>query len=279
MLFRRKRQQIYLYYIIFPEEKKDVFMIRWKKLFAALPLLLTACASPTEQAQTETVWAMDTACTITLHGGGVSETASLLCTLDETLDNYSTDSAVSRLNQSGTLSGEEDVSRLVQETAALQRTYGDSVDLTVGQLTRLWGITTDTPHVPTRAELAEVLPTISPEHVSVQADGTVTLTDGAQLDCGAVGKGYSLDRVKAALDESGTAAWGTVSMTSEKSRTGQRFRSRSVTRTETAHWGRCQLTVVSCPPPADTNGILLRMTARNTATSWTRKRECRRNPI
>lgn len=214
MLFRRKRQQIYLYYIIFPEEKKDVFMIRWKKLFAALPLLLTACASPTEQAQTETVWAMDTACTITLHGGGVSETASLLCTLDETLDNYSTDSAVSRLNQSGTLSGEEDVSRLVQETAALQRDYGDSVDLTVGQLTRLWGITTDTPHVPTRAELAEVLPTISPEHVSVRADGTVTLTDGAQLDCGAVGKGYSLDRVKAALDESGTAAWGTVSMTS-----------------------------------------------------------------
>ena len=44
MLFRRKRQQIYLYYIIFPEEKKDVFMIRWKKLFAALPLLLTAGA-------------------------------------------------------------------------------------------------------------------------------------------------------------------------------------------------------------------------------------------
>lgn len=75
-----------------------------------------------------------------LHGGGVSETASLLCTLDETLDNYSTDSAVSRLNQSGTLSGEEDVSRLVQETAALQRDYGDSVDLTVGQLTRLWGL-------------------------------------------------------------------------------------------------------------------------------------------
>ena len=44
MLFRRKRQQIYLYYIIFPEEKKDVFMIRWKKIFAALPLLLTAGA-------------------------------------------------------------------------------------------------------------------------------------------------------------------------------------------------------------------------------------------
>ena len=52
-----------------------------------------------------------------------------------------------------------------------------------------------------------------PDHVTA-ADGTVTLTDGAQLDCGAVGKGYSLDCVKEALDQSGTAGYGTVSMTS-----------------------------------------------------------------
>lgn len=87
------------------------------------------------------------------------------------------------------------------------------MDLTVGQLTALWGITTDTPHVPTAAELEPVLKTISPDHVTA-ADGTVSLTDGAQLDCGAVGKGYSLDCVKEALDQSGTAGYGTVSMTS-----------------------------------------------------------------
>ena len=71
-----------LYYITFPSEKKDVFMMHGKKLFAVLlPLVLTACTSA-KPAQTETVWAMDTACTISLHGGGVSETASLLKTLD-----------------------------------------------------------------------------------------------------------------------------------------------------------------------------------------------------
>ena len=101
----------------------------------------------------------------------------------------------------------------MSETAALQKRFGDSVDLTVGQLTTLWGITTDTPHVPTAAELEPVLKTISPDHVTA-ADGTVTLTDGAQLDCGAVGKGYSLDCVKEALDQSDTAGYGTVSMTS-----------------------------------------------------------------
>ena len=143
----------------------------------------------------------------------VSETASLLKTLDKTLDNYQEDSAISQLNQSGTISGNDTIYQLVSETAALQKRFGDSVDLTVGQLTALWGITTDTPHVPTAAELEPVLKTISPDHVTA-ADGTVTLTDGAQLDCGAVGKGYSLDCVKEALDQSGTAGYGTVSMTS-----------------------------------------------------------------
>jgi len=211
-----------------------------------LPLVLTACTSA-KPAQTETVWAMDTACTISLHGSGVSETASLLKTLDKTLDNYQENSAISRLNQSGTISGNDTIYQLVSETAALQKRFGDSVDLTEGQLTALWGITTDTPHVPTAAELEPVLKTISPDHVTA-ADGTVTLTDGAQLDCGAVGKGYSLDCVKEALDQSGTASYGTVSMTSSifvrtgRSLTGKPFLIEIRDPSATVRWAPCQLT-------------------------------------
>ena len=67
-----------------------------------------------------------------------------------------------------TISGNDTIYQLVSETAALQKRFGDSVDLTVGQLTALWGITTDTPHVPTAAELEPVLKTISPDHVTAQ---------------------------------------------------------------------------------------------------------------
>ena len=130
MLFRRKRQQIYLYYIIFPEEKKDVFMIRWKKLFAALPLLLTACASPTEQAQTETVWAMDTACTITLHGGGVSETASLLRTLDKMLDNYSNLGSDAELPLREFINGDYTTAQLQEK---YRQTIQDAIDGILGK--------------------------------------------------------------------------------------------------------------------------------------------------
>ena len=130
MLFRRKRQQIYLYYIIFPEEKKDVFMIRWKKIFAALPLLLTACASPTEQAQTETVWAMDTACTITLHGGGVSETASLLRTLDKMLDNYSNLGSDAELPLREFINGDYTTAQLQEK---YRQTIQDAIDGILGK--------------------------------------------------------------------------------------------------------------------------------------------------
>ncbi|MFR6496090.1 MAG: hypothetical protein ACLUOF_06570 [Ruminococcus sp.] len=152
-------------------------MIRWKKIFAALPLLLTACASPTEQAQTETVWAMDTACTITLHGGGVSETASLLRTLDKMLDNYSTDSAVSRLNQSGRLrrggrfpsgAGDGGAPENLRGQRGSDRGAADRLGASpqIRPTSRPGGAGRSSAHH-------------FPEHVSVQADGTVTLTDGA----------------------------------------------------------------------------------------------------
>lgn len=187
----------------------------WKKLFSSvLPLLfLSACAAPTEYTQTKTVWVMDTACTVTLCGGDPETVSALLSTLDRELDNYTPDSAVSHLNQEGILSDTSHVYDLVSRTLAYNERFGGLVDLTVGALTKLWGIATETPHVPSQTELDAALSTVSPAHITA-ADNTVTLADGAQLDAGAVAKGYGLDCVKSLLDESGETSYGTVSMTS-----------------------------------------------------------------
>ena len=80
-------------------------MIDWKKVFLGLPLLLTACAAPQTPAETKTVWVMDTACTISLHGGSGDAAAQRLSGLDQMLDNYDPDSDISRLNATGALSG------------------------------------------------------------------------------------------------------------------------------------------------------------------------------
>lgn len=187
-----------------------------KKVFwigLPLPLLCTACASPAPETITKTVWAMDTACTMTLQGGDTAEISKLLTELDSIFDNYSSDSDISRLNQTGTLSAVPQLFALTEQTLALNTRFGADVDITSGALTTLWGIATDTPHVPSQQELDTVLPTISPSHVRAE-DGTLTLSDGAQLDAGAVAKGFALDCIKAQLDDAGNTTYGTISMTS-----------------------------------------------------------------
>ena len=186
-------------------------MICWKKAFAAVPLLLTACAAPT--AQTKTIWVMDTACVMTLSDGDTQAVSTLLETLDADLDCYDTESAVSRLNEAGTLSDNDALYALVQKTQSLQNRFGAKTDLTIGAVTTLWGIATDTPRVPSQTELECALKTVSPAHLTAK-NGTISLTDGALLDCGAVAKGYGLDCVKQQLDEMGETAYATISMTS-----------------------------------------------------------------
>ena len=79
-------------------------------------------------------------------------------------------------------------------------------DISVRPLSGLWGIeekTTEEFAVPSESEIAEALSLVGYNHVSV-AENSVTLDiSGMELDLGACGKGYALDRVKSALDEAG----------------------------------------------------------------------------
>ncbi len=68
--------------------------------------------------------------------------------------------------------------------SALSDKYGEGINPACGELTALWGISTDSPSVPTENEIAEVLKGI-PENDS--------FTETTMLDFGAVAKGYACD--------------------------------------------------------------------------------------
>ena len=188
-------------------------MICWKKVFFVVPLLLTACTLPAEQLQRQTVWVMDTACTVALCGGETEKVTDLLDSLSAELDNYANTSTVSLLNRKGTMKKDDVLYPLAAQTQELQVQYGTSVDLTIGALTTLWNISTDNPHIPSEKELELALKTVSPENLVLTADH-ITLQNGAQLDLGAVAKGYALDKVQQLLDETGETTYATISMTS-----------------------------------------------------------------
>ena len=63
--------------------------------------------------------------------------------------------------------------------------YGSGVNVACGELTALWGISTDSPRVPTESEILEALTQI-PQNDS--------FTESTMLDFGAVAKGYACDK-------------------------------------------------------------------------------------
>lgn len=83
-------------------------------------------------------------------------------------------------------------------------------DITIAPLVSLWGITTDSPYVPTQQEIDALLPLVGPEHLHLSGD-TATLDDGCAIDLGGIAKGYASDRVAAIFARHGITS-GTISL-------------------------------------------------------------------
>jgi thiamine biosynthesis lipoprotein len=148
----------------------------------SLPLLFTSCLvlfsfTACEKAETITVPLLDTAVTITSHGE--LPASSIEAVLAEVSDMTESSFAFDNPHLSET-------SDITEITAALNERFGNEIDIHIGALTRLWGISTDSPRVPADEEIA------------------AALTDKSYLDLGAVAKGFALDRAYAALLEADT---------------------------------------------------------------------------
>lgn len=69
-------------------------------------------------------------------------------------------------------------------------------DPTICAVTDLWGIGTENPCIPSSEEIEEALSTVSYENIILLEDNQVQLLNGAQIDLGAVGKGYAADALR-----------------------------------------------------------------------------------
>jgi len=90
----------------------------------------------------------------------------------------------------------------IEKSLALTDKYGTEINVACGELTALWGISTDNPRVPTESEILEAL-------TSITADESIT--ENTMLDFGAVAKGYACDKAYELLAASETT-YATVSL-------------------------------------------------------------------
>ena len=119
-------------------------------------------------------------------------------------------SEISQINTGGAVTVSEETTSLLAQAQTYTAATDGAFDITIAPLVSLWGITTDSPHVPTQQEIDALLPLVGSEHLHLSGD-TATLDDGCAIDLGGIAKGYASDRVAAIFARHGITS-GTISL-------------------------------------------------------------------
>lgn len=184
--------------------KKQVFLL------PLLLLLLCGCQQTLQESSTQ-VYAMDTMMDLTVYSStseagehALQAAEAEIYRLDTLLSRHDESSAVSAINKSNgapVAADEEVLSLLKTSVDYFQQTNG-AFDITVAPIMDAWNFTGETPRVPSRQELDQLLTLVGSDRI-VFGDGTVTLEEGMAVDLGGIAKGYASDRLAAIFEENG----------------------------------------------------------------------------
>src|SRR5262249_931730 len=131
--------------------------------------------------------------------------------LEETLSNYRCSSEISRINRLASRSAvttDPEVFTLLQKSLEFSRRSDGAFDVTVGQLMRAWGFFRGHGRYPTDEELCCSQKNVGWEklHLDPATRTVYFATPELELDLGAIGKGYAVDRVVKMLLQAGVEA-------------------------------------------------------------------------
>ena len=118
--------------------------------------------------------------------------------IDALLSTYRPDSEVSRMNGSAFVEPvpvSVELFRLLSRSLEIGRLSNGAFDVTIGRLVDLWQLD-EGGSIPDRESIDVLLPAVGYEKISINEDDRSVrfLSDGVQVDLGAIGKGYAVDR-------------------------------------------------------------------------------------
>ncbi len=175
-------------------------------------LSLTACGAP--KTETLDIFAMDTYMSLVAIGDGASdvlqECSNEINALEQRLSRTIETSGVAQLNANGSAQLDEDTAALLQAALQYSAETGGTFDVTIAPLVELWGITTDSPRIPSQEEIDALLPLVGSQHIRLDG-AAAALDEGCAIDLGGIGKGYASDKTAALFAESGLSG-GFVSL-------------------------------------------------------------------
>lgn len=141
-----------------------------------------------------------------------SEALSLVHDLEQQLSYYRADSEVSLLNRRGSLGPvpvEVGLFALLAEAQRLAEATNNAFDITSGPLIQLWRECRQAERIPTSEEIDVTRQTVGMERVVLdQPSASVWFTmPGVEINLGAIGKGYAVDRLADVMLAAGVNDW------------------------------------------------------------------------
>jgi len=157
---------------------------------------------------------MGTVVEITMMGGdkdrfdrAAAAAFGKIAKLEKVFSSYDPASAVSRISAHAgqAVKVPSEVITVVKKALKVARLSGGAFDPTVGAMAGIWGFSGEKKHVPSKTEVAEVLPLVNYRNVVVdEKAGTVTLLKkGMTLNLGGVAKGFIVEQAGKELWKNG----------------------------------------------------------------------------
>lgn len=152
---------------------------------------------------TKSVYAFDTLGEITIYGekSEADYVLDKINELDNKLDGYDEDSELYKLNKTKE-SFDKDIYEIINKSVSLYEKYG-LVDISIGNLIYLWDINSESPAVPSRANISAALKSRAVSNISLE-NGCVSIKENTAIELGAVAKGYLLNELRNVLKDSGS---------------------------------------------------------------------------
>jgi len=127
--------------------------------------------------------------------------------LDDLLSNYKPDSALSKLNRSAHFQTQRvpsDLYRVIDQAVQFSKLSGGEFDISVAPLVNLWKAALRGDGTPSLAQQKEVRSCVGYEKIALTPPDRISFRSPClQLDLGAIGKGYAVDRAAEVLHSMG----------------------------------------------------------------------------
>ena len=147
---------------------------------------------------------MGALCTIEAKGHGAKEAVGAafeeIQRIEYVISNYDEESEISRLSRDGKFEPGPELRRFLEVSLRYSKETHGAFDISVGAAVRAWGFRTGKHRVPSDEELEKLV--VGYKGVRVE-NGVVRIPQGMELDPGAIGKGYAIDRAVKILEDRG----------------------------------------------------------------------------